>query len=362
MFRNFKLQFLLVAGLAGLLGYAAANPKLNPFAKEDGARAEQPRQTDPPPAPVESRSGGSGVLPYPEPPFLGHIGRTVKDSTKDFPQEVHAPKRCAERAGHPDGRRGLRRHQHVRRPDSHADLRPAGEERPALHAVPHQRTLLADPRGAAHRPQPPLRRHRRASWNAARVIPGYNTLMPKSCGTFAEVLQAKRLQHRLVRQEPQHSRLAQQPGRPVRSVADGSGLRIFLRLHRRRHQPMGAGHFREHQAHRAAARRQGLFLREGHGRPRHRAHPHAARDRAGQAVADLLRAGHGPRAASCAEGVDREVQGPVRHGLGQNARESPWPAEGDGHRSAGHAADAAARGDSRPGTRSTPITRKSTPT
>ncbi|MFL5429025.1 MAG: hypothetical protein ACJ79M_05370, partial [Myxococcales bacterium] len=32
------------------------------------------------------------VLPRPEQPFKGHIGRTVKDSTKDFPRETQAPK------------------------------------------------------------------------------------------------------------------------------------------------------------------------------------------------------------------------------------------------------------------------------
>jgi hypothetical protein len=32
------------------------------------------------------------VLPRPEQPFKGHIGRTVEESTKDFPQEVKAPK------------------------------------------------------------------------------------------------------------------------------------------------------------------------------------------------------------------------------------------------------------------------------
>src|SRR5271167_362403 len=32
------------------------------------------------------------VLPRPEPPFKGHIGLTIKDSTKDFPKEVTAPK------------------------------------------------------------------------------------------------------------------------------------------------------------------------------------------------------------------------------------------------------------------------------
>ena len=32
------------------------------------------------------------VLPRPEPPFKGHIGPTVKDSTPDFPAEIKAPK------------------------------------------------------------------------------------------------------------------------------------------------------------------------------------------------------------------------------------------------------------------------------
>ena len=32
------------------------------------------------------------VLPRPEQPFKGHIGRTIKDSIKDFPQETTAPK------------------------------------------------------------------------------------------------------------------------------------------------------------------------------------------------------------------------------------------------------------------------------
>src|SRR5229473_2592536 len=32
------------------------------------------------------------VLPRPEQPFKGHVGRTVDESTKDFPQEVKAPK------------------------------------------------------------------------------------------------------------------------------------------------------------------------------------------------------------------------------------------------------------------------------
>src|SRR4030081_3383916 len=37
-------------------------------------------------------AGAQEVLPRPEQPFKGHIGRTVKDSTKDFPPETTAPK------------------------------------------------------------------------------------------------------------------------------------------------------------------------------------------------------------------------------------------------------------------------------
>jgi hypothetical protein len=40
------------------------------------------------------------VLPRPEQPFKGHIGRTVKDSTKDFPTETSGPQGRAQRPAH----------------------------------------------------------------------------------------------------------------------------------------------------------------------------------------------------------------------------------------------------------------------
>jgi arylsulfatase len=42
-------------------------------------------------APDSSAGGTPRVLPRPEAPFRGKIGRTVKDSTPDFPKEVQAP-------------------------------------------------------------------------------------------------------------------------------------------------------------------------------------------------------------------------------------------------------------------------------
>ena len=43
MWKNVKLQFLLVAGLSALLGYVAAYGKLNPFQKADAGPANQPK-------------------------------------------------------------------------------------------------------------------------------------------------------------------------------------------------------------------------------------------------------------------------------------------------------------------------------
>jgi hypothetical protein len=41
--KNVKLQFLLVAGVSALLGYAAAYGKLNPFQQADAGPTEQPK-------------------------------------------------------------------------------------------------------------------------------------------------------------------------------------------------------------------------------------------------------------------------------------------------------------------------------
>ena len=63
-------------------------------------------------------------------------------------------------------------------------------------------------------------------------------------------------------------------------------------------------------------------------------------DRAGEAVLPLLRARRLPRAAPRAEGVDREVQGPLRHGLRGDARADARPAEGARARPGRHGAAA----------------------
>jgi arylsulfatase len=43
------------------------------------------------PRAATAATNNEGVLPKPEPPFQGKVGRTVKDSTPDFPKSVEAP-------------------------------------------------------------------------------------------------------------------------------------------------------------------------------------------------------------------------------------------------------------------------------
>ena len=59
---------------------------------------------------------------------------------------------------------------------------------PALHPLPHHRALLADPRGADHRPQPPLGRRPAVIAEAATGYDGYTSILPRSAGTVGEVL------------------------------------------------------------------------------------------------------------------------------------------------------------------------------
>ncbi len=74
------------------------------------------------------------------------------------------------------------------------------------------------------------------------------------------------------------------------------------------------------------------------GRQGHRVHPGCARQRAGQALLPVLRHGRRPCAAPRAQGVGGQVQGQVRHGLGQVPRDRPPAPARDGHHPAGHRA------------------------
>jgi arylsulfatase len=128
-----------------------------------------------------------GVLPRPEQPFKGHVGRTAKDSRPDFPREVQAPK------GAPnvlliltdDVGFGASSTFGGPVPTPTMDrLAQAGLRYTQFHT-----TALCSPTRAALLSG---RNHHSAATGVIMELgtgyPGYHSLMPKSAGTFAEVL------------------------------------------------------------------------------------------------------------------------------------------------------------------------------
>ena len=127
------------------------------------------------------------VLPRPEPPFKGHIGPTLQDSTLDFPQEVKAPKNAPNILLILTDDVGFGATSTFGGPiptPTFERLATNGLRYTAFHT-----TALCSPTRSA------LLSGRNHHSNATGVImelatgfPGYNSLMPKSNGTFAEVL------------------------------------------------------------------------------------------------------------------------------------------------------------------------------
>ena len=284
------------------------------------------------------------VLPTPPAPFKGQIGLSAKDSKPDFPQPVQAPKGApnivlvllddvgfgaSSTFGGPyqtptldrlakSGLRYTQFHTTALCSPTRAALLTGRNHHSAhtgyCHGDRHRLSRLRQPDGQGH-------------------------------GHRCRDSQAEGLEHRLVRQEPQRARLAEQPGRAVRPVADRSGLRALLWVHRRRNQPVAAGGLRRHQAHRALPRQPGLQLRLRHRRPGDQVGAQPEGRRAGPAVLPLLRARGHALPASPEEGMDRQIQGPVRPGLGPGARGDARAAEETRPRAGQHAVDQAPRGD-----------------
>ncbi len=132
-------------------------------------------------------AGAQEVLPRPEQPFEGQVGRTTKDSIKEFPKEVEAPK------GAPNILLVLTDDVGfgASSPFGGPTPTPAFERlaKAGLRYTQFHTTALCSPTRAALLSG---RNHHSASTGVimelASGYPGYNSLMPKSAGTFAEVL------------------------------------------------------------------------------------------------------------------------------------------------------------------------------
>ncbi len=106
------------------------------------------------------------------------------------------------------------------------------------------------------------RNHHSASFagitEAATGYDGYTCILPRSCGTVGEVLAPERLHDGVDRQEPQHAGVGNERGGSVRSLGQRAGLRLLLRLQRRRHESLESRSCIENQESGAGVARSGL--------------------------------------------------------------------------------------------------------
>jgi hypothetical protein len=156
-----KAALLTALGGLGLTSGAKAQP-----APEAGATAGLARRqlngligkiTGTPGTPTATLNIPGDVLPPPPQPFGGAIELNAAQSKPYWPMRVVPPKDAPDH----DRRCRLRRPINLRRRDPDPDVGSRCGQWPAVHELSFDRVVLADPRRAHHRQEPPFRRFRR---------------------------------------------------------------------------------------------------------------------------------------------------------------------------------------------------------
>ena len=203
----------------------------------------------------------------------------------------------------------------------------AGGRRAQVQPLPHDGAVLADAGGTAVRSQPPHGRHGRD--HGDRDVGSRLQLDPtehvRAAGRDPE---AERLLDGPVREVPRGAGLGDEPDGTVRLVAERRRrLRVLLRLHRWRDQPVLPGDLRGDDAGRTRPHAgRGLPLHRRHDEQGDQVDPRAEGADAGQAVLRVLRAGGDARTASRPCGMVGEAR-EVRSGLGSAQRGDARPPE-----------------------------------
>jgi hypothetical protein len=198
-------------------------------------------------APSATTTIRGNQLPPAPPAFGGVITQDARTSKPWWPPTVVPPKGAPNVLLIMTDDSGFGVPSTFRRRDPDAQPRPHRQERPALHAVPFDRAVLADARRADHRPQPPccgLRPGQRVRHRLPRLRLGHRD---RERDHRAHPLR-QWLRDLLVRQEPQHAGVPLQRRRAVRPVANWHGLPVLLRLHGRRVRPVDALPVPQHDA------------------------------------------------------------------------------------------------------------------
>ena len=263
-------------------------------------------------------------LPIPD---RKHVGDLVTFDAKDpgdlvpADRDVAASGGRAERAHRAPRRHRLRCIERVRRAVPDAERRAAGGERPEVLALPHHRAVLADASRAPVRPQPPHRRHGRHHRDR-HLGAGIQLVAAEHLRAARRDVAAERLLDRAVRQVPRGAGVGDEPDGAVRPLAPSRRrLRVLLRLHRRRDEPVLPRALRRHRADRdTEVPRGGVSPHRRHDRQGDHVGATAEGAHARPSVLRVLRAGRDARSPPRRTGVVSEVQGQVRPRLGQAAR------------------------------------------
>ena len=176
---------------------------------------------------------------------------------------------------------------------------------------------------------------------AAIGFPNASGTIPPENGMLSGDPRRARLEHLHGRQVAPLPDRRDEPRLDAAQLADRPRLRALVRVPRRRDEPVvPRPRLRQPPGRPAEHAGRGLPPHRRHHRQGARVHPRREGGRAREAVLPLLRAGRLPRAAPRAEGVDRQVQGPVRHGLRGDPRADAREPEEARHRARRHRAPA----------------------
>ena len=171
--------------------------------------------------------------------FKGTINVDIRDSEPDWApfEPPRAPDGAPNVALHRARRRRLLGDELLRRADRDAEHRPDRRQRRPLHAVPHDRAVLADPLVPADGPQPHAQQHGLHHRGGDRVPERERHDPARERDAVGDPRRA-RLEHLHGRQVAPLPDRRDEPRRDAAQLADRPRLRALVRVPRRRDEPV----------------------------------------------------------------------------------------------------------------------------
>jgi arylsulfatase len=229
-----------------------------------------------------------GVLPQPDQPFKGVIGRKASESKPDFPKGVSAPKGAPNVLLILTDDTGFGASSTFGGPIPTPTLDQVAQR--GLRYNNFHTTALCSPTRAALLTG---RNHHSVGFGNisefATGYPGYDSILPKSAGTIGNILVGNGYNTSWFGKNHLIPDWLESPDGPFDQWPGGLGFEYFLRIPRRRHRQLAPGAFREHEAGSASFRRPQLHFDPRHGQSRHRLDSHAACDCPRQTLLHVLR-------------------------------------------------------------------------